>query len=279
MLKLLMLSALIATSAADAETLQERVVHNDSTAYRLAEAPHDGAGPLNYTGMLNSDVLESNFLFLHAGVLLPKGGIGHHFHHKMEEMYVILNGEAEFTINGRTSRLKGPIAVPCKMGQSHAIYNHTDEPLQWLNFAVSQEKGRYDAFNLGDSRVGALLDRVAIFVSAPLGRDQLRDSRHRDAEAGILYQRALRRQVFSTSWAFLDHMLVPAGKETTRRTLDENEEVWYVMKGAGTLHVGREKVAIKAGDAIALRFGEEVSFANDGQSAFELVGIGIEKSE
>ena len=43
-------------------------------------------------------------------------------------MYVIFNNEAEFTINGRTSQLKGPAAAPCKMGQSHAIYNHTDKP-------------------------------------------------------------------------------------------------------------------------------------------------------
>ena len=61
---------------------------------------------MGFTQLIGRDALSTNFLYLHAGVINAKGGIGHHFHHSIEEMYVILNGEAEFTINGRTSRLK-----------------------------------------------------------------------------------------------------------------------------------------------------------------------------
>jgi len=262
-----------------AETLEERIVFNDPANYKLAEAAHDGAGALNYTGLLDHTTLSTNFLFLHAGVLLPKGGIGHHFHHKMEEMYFILDGEAQFTINGRTSNLKGPVAVPCKMGQSHAIYNQTDQPVRWLNFAVSSKGGRsYDAFNLGDDRVGVALDEIPVFVTAPLVREKLRDKRHRDAEAGVLYRRALRSQVFSTPWAFLDHMVIPPDKVTGKRILEEEEEVYYVMAGKGIILIGKEKATIKAGDAIAIRFGEELSFANESDGDLELLAIGVAKS-
>ncbi len=275
---LLIFSFLAIVAICDAEPLKERIVVNDPAGYRHAESAHGGAGALDYMGVLKSSDLSSNFLFLHVGVLLPKSGIGHHFHHKMEEMYVILDGEAEFTINGRTSLLQGPAAVPCKMGQSHAIYNKSDKPVRWLNFAVGSEKGRYDNFDLDDDRVGAPLDPIPVFVSASLVREKLRDEKHRDAEAGVLYRRALRPQVFSTPWAFLDHMLVPAGKTTTKRTLEEEEEVWYVMNGSGAVRVGGEQTEMKMGDAIAVRLGEELSFANEGKGDFELMAIGIGKS-
>ncbi len=41
----------------------------------------------------------------------------------MEEMFVIFDGEAQFTIDGRTSRCAPRAGAPCRMGQSHAIYN------------------------------------------------------------------------------------------------------------------------------------------------------------
>ena len=94
----------------------------------------------------------------------------------------------------------------------------------------------------------------------------------------MLYRRALRSQVFSTPWAFLDHMLLPPGKATAKRTLEEEEEVYYVMAGVGTIQIGKEKAAIKAGDAIAIRFGEELSFANESAADLELLAIGVAKS-
>ena len=98
----------------------------------------------------------------------------------MEKMYVIFNNEAEFTINGRTSQLKGPAAAPCKMGQSHAIYNHTDKPTEWMNIAVGTVKGKYDAFNLNDDRVGAQLNDPPVFVNF---RFDLMEGRERSTTA------------------------------------------------------------------------------------------------
>jgi hypothetical protein len=46
------------------------------------------------------------------------------------------------------------------MGDAHAIYNSAKEPVRWLNFAVSKTKGQADNFDLGDTRVGAVIDRV-----------------------------------------------------------------------------------------------------------------------
>src|SRR5438046_10517798 len=111
--------------------------------------------------------------FLHRDCNQPKIVIRHHFHNHMEEMFVILDGQAQFTIDGRTSLLQGPAAAPCRMGHSHAIYNPTDRPIQWMNIAVGSIKGKYDNFDLGDDRAGAPLDAKPVFISTRFGAPDL----------------------------------------------------------------------------------------------------------
>ncbi len=60
------------------------------------------------------------------------------------------------------------------MGDSHGIYNPTNESVRWLNFAVSDKKGGRDNYDLNDSRVGASLDPVPVFVSARLEKEKLK---------------------------------------------------------------------------------------------------------
>lgn len=158
--------------------LTNRIAHTDPSKYRLVKSIHGGApAGLNFMGLFDARTMETNLIFLHRGVLPPKGGIGHHFHHQMEEMFVIFDNEAEFTINGRTSLLKGPAGAPCRMGFSHAIYNPTDKPTQWMNIAVGAVRGRYDAEDLGDDRIGAPLDPKPVFTHMRLDPQLLREVR------------------------------------------------------------------------------------------------------
>ena len=83
-------------------------------------------------------------------------------------MFVIFDGEAQFTIDGRTSTLKGPAGAPARMGHSHAIYNATDKPVEWMNINVTAFRGVYDAFDLSDGRVGAPLDPIPQFMTMQL---------------------------------------------------------------------------------------------------------------
>src|SRR5882724_13564533 len=123
------------------EPLAQRIVHTDPAKYRASPSVHHGPGQLDYMALFDSHSLDTNLYFLHRGVIEPKSGIGHHFHNNCEEMFVIFDGEAQFTIDGRTSLLKGPAGAPCRLGHSHAIYNPTDKPIQWMNINVSSVKG------------------------------------------------------------------------------------------------------------------------------------------
>src|SRR3954471_20901463 len=100
-----------AQSPAATGGLAQRIVPPDAAAYRTAPAVHGGAGSMSFTALLNRGALTPEFNFLHRGVIPAGSGIGHHFHNVVEEMFVILDGEAQFTIDGRSATVKGPVGV------------------------------------------------------------------------------------------------------------------------------------------------------------------------
>ena len=121
--------------------LAQRIAHTDPAKARVSPSVHVGAGPMNIQSLLENDATDTNLWFLHRGTIEPKGGIGAHFHNQCEEMFVILDGEAQFTIDGHASLIKGPAGAPVRMGNSHAIYNPTDRRVQWMNINVAAIKG------------------------------------------------------------------------------------------------------------------------------------------
>jgi mannose-6-phosphate isomerase-like protein (cupin superfamily) len=279
------LMPLRAQSPAASGALSQRVVHTDPVAYRPAPAVHGGAGTMSFTALLNRGAVTPEFNFLHRGVIPAGAGIGHHFHNVVEEMFVILDGEAQFTIDGRTASVKGPAGVLCRTGHSHAIYNPGPAPVQWMNLNVSLIADVYDNFDLGDTRVGAALDAIPTFMTMRLDRSQLRaaGSRGRGAPApvdpkAILSRRVLGPAVFSTTWSYVDHVLVPPGATTPELRHDGVGEAYYVLGGEGTISIkGVESgtASVRAGDAIPVRIGESTRFANTGAAPLELFVMGV----
>lgn len=258
--------------------LAQRIAHTDPSKYRPSPGVHGGPGQLDYMGLFNATSLDTNLFFLHRGVIQPKSGIGAHFHNQCEEMFVIFDGEAQFTIDGRTSVLKGPAGAPVRMGHSHAIYNHTDRPVQWMNINVSARKGVYDAFDLSDGRVGAPLDPIPTFMTMRLDRAMLRPAAAPApvaAKGAVQYRRALAPSVFLGPWAYVDHLLLEPGSATTPQTHQDIGEFYYVMNGEGTVMVGSETASIKAGDAVPIMLNQAKSFENTGSAPLELLVVGV----
>jgi mannose-6-phosphate isomerase-like protein (cupin superfamily) len=268
---------------------ERRVVHTDPAAYRPSPAVHGGAGTMAFTALLNRGAVTPEFNFLHRGEIPAGAGIGHHFHNTVEEMFVILDGEAQFTVDGRTATVKGPAGVICRTGHSHAIYNASSKPLQWVNLNVSLNAGVYDNFDLGDTRVGAPLDAIPTFMVMRLDRDLIRPAggRGRGAAAAsaapaqtVLTRRSLGPSVFSTTWAYIDQVLVPPGASTAELKHDAVGEAYLVLAGNGTVTVKgttSETAPVKTGDALPIRIGETSSFTNSGSEPLELFVMGVAK--
>ena len=284
-MKVFLLMLLFFTSAAaQKKPLAERIGHTTPEGLRTIQAVHGGAGEMAYMTLLGRDALTTNLLFVHRGVLHPGGGIGHHFHNRMEEMYVIFDNEAEFTIDGRTSTVQGPAGAPCRQGSSHGIYNPTDRPTQWMNIAVSSVKRKYDAFDLGDDRVGVPKDPVPVFMTMRLDRRLLKSTERLHGGTGtVLYRRALSPEVFRTNWAYVDHLLLPPGTALGKHRHQGVEEVFYVMHGSGTFRLGmgnREEAApVSEGDAVPVLLGEAHSVASGRDSSLELMIIGVAREK
>src|SRR3954463_808179 len=112
--------------------LAERIAHTDPSRYNHLPAVHNGSGPMDYMPLNDARRgdkfhLGSNLLFIHRGVLPPGGGIGEHFHNTTEEMFVIFDGEAEFTIDSRTAVMKGPAGGAARVGESPRLTHQSKE--------------------------------------------------------------------------------------------------------------------------------------------------------
>lgn len=227
--------------------------------------------------LIPGNAMTVNLNFVHRCQMMPKGGgVGHHFHNQNEEMFVIFDGEAEFTIDGHTSVLNGTVGAPVRMGHSHAIYNATDKPVESMNINVASVKGQYDAFDLDDAREGAVKEAKPVFMAMRLDKATLRARENYHGGSGtVRYRRALDPTVFLTNWSYMDHLLITPGASEGMHRHPGLEEIYYVIAGEGEARVNGESVAIHKGDAVPVMLNEAHSFVNSGTQDLELMIIGV----
>jgi mannose-6-phosphate isomerase-like protein (cupin superfamily) len=189
-------SAFLASSSLAQTKLEARIGHTDPSKYKHSRS-HESAGDMACMLLVPPTALDINLNFMHRCQIMPGGGVGHHFHNSTEEMFIVFDGQAEFTIDGRTSALRGTVGAPVRMGHSHAIYNPSDKPVEFMNINIASIKGHYDAFNLADARVDAANDPVPVFMTMNLDKALLSpEQSYHGGQGTVRYRRALDSDVF-----------------------------------------------------------------------------------
>jgi mannose-6-phosphate isomerase-like protein (cupin superfamily) len=275
----LAMAALLAADTAlaqqPARPLAERIGHYSGDKARVFQGRGNDVGTSAFDTLLNGSSLSTPLVFLHRGRIDPRSGIGVQFHNRSEEMFFLLSGEAQFTINGRTSSLKAPVGVPSRMHDSDALYNPGDTPVEFMNIAVGLTK-QYDGFHTTDTRVGASLDKEPQFINVAFDRALLRPQEKMNGGSGtVQWRRTLPPSVFSTSWSYVDHVLIPPGASIGPAADPGMSEAVYVVSGQGTAGVNGESAPIRDGDAIPVDVGQSRVFAATGGAPLELIVVGI----
>jgi mannose-6-phosphate isomerase-like protein (cupin superfamily) len=288
--------------------LAERIGHTDQSKAFAGKNVHQGTGTLYMQTLLGRGAI-TGLNFMHHGPLMPKSSIGHHFHTNSDEMFLILDGDCEFTVNGQTALIEGPVGVPCKSGNSHAVYNPSDKPVDWVNFNVAvinpaeeagygpaaggggfQRRGAYNysadptgLFETADDRAGVTLEKKPTFIyTRRLTKDLLRPVVNMNGgKDTVFYRRALGPGAFASNWAFVDHLLIPAGASVGRHYHSGVDEVYFVIKGKGKVHVNDEWADLAYGDAVPVRAGEIHSLESTGTEPLEMIvyGVALEKGK
>jgi mannose-6-phosphate isomerase-like protein (cupin superfamily) len=289
--------------------LTERIGHTDQSKAMAGKNVHQGAGTLYMQTLLGRGAI-TGLNFMHHGPLMPKSSIGHHFHTNSDEMFLILDGDCEFTVNGQTALVKGPVGVPCKSGNSHAVYNPSNKPVDWVNFNVAitnpaeaaagygpavqgggfQRRSAYNysadptgLFETSDDRVGTTLEKNPTFIhTRQLTKNLLRPVVNMDGgNDTVFYRRALGPGAFASNWAFVDHLLIPVRASVGRHFHSGVDEVYLVIKGKGKVHVNDEVADIVYGDAVPVRAGEIHSLESSPTDPLEIIvyGVALEKGK
>ena len=134
------LPALIAGSHLAAAQQRQAQAHLPSEVYVFANLPVRRTDNLEYRPILQGQTIDACAFSVHESSLAPNSEPHPSHHHKGEEMFLILDGTIEVTINGTPSRVtRGSVAF-IGSGDEHGIRNVGETPAKYYVIELGPQK-------------------------------------------------------------------------------------------------------------------------------------------
>ena len=102
---------------------------------------HDGQGQIQIGRIFRQEKLQAPWHFLEYLVVPPGATIGEHRHGRDEEIYFILAGQAEMTVNGTRHDVKPGDFILNRPGWAHSLRNESSKDVKLLVIEVGIEDG------------------------------------------------------------------------------------------------------------------------------------------
>lgn len=172
---------------------------------------------------------------------IPVGGVsGEHLHTRTEEVYVLLSGRGEITLDGRPVPVRAGDAILTGLGTVHGLRNTGAEPLEWLVIEMPARAGRTAPGHAAPAHTApgpaAAGGRHAV-VTDLRGCGPVRPG-----------------AVFTGPLRTLEAAELTAGERATLRT-DGVEHTVFVTRGSGRAATGRVRLQLVPGRALTLPLG------------------------
>jgi quercetin dioxygenase-like cupin family protein len=102
-----------------------------------------------------------------------------------------------------------------------------------------------------------------------------------DGQGEIFCHRPFPGDVFEGPWNFVDYAVLPPGTSIGPHRHGDNEELYLVLEGRGTMHLDGRDFTVEAGHVIVNRRGGTHGLRNDGTTPLRLfvveIAVGTER--
>jgi mannose-6-phosphate isomerase-like protein (cupin superfamily) len=98
---------------------------------------------------------------------------------------------------------------------------------------------------------------------------------HSRGDEPVLFAEAFTGNDFEGDWGFVEYVTVPVGSAIPVHRHDQDEEIYFIIEGAGVLTLDGQEVQVGAGDLAACRLGSSHGLVNASQQEMKLIVVGI----
>ncbi|UKS30948.1 cupin domain-containing protein [Paenibacillus sp. HWE-109] len=114
------------------------IVRNYLKAETHDSVSHHGLGKVRGARLFDGTDFETPIKFLGYSEIPPGASIGYHGHRDDEEIYIVLAGSGQMTVNGETYRVRAGDVLLNKPWWKHGLENDGEAPLKAIIFEVGK---------------------------------------------------------------------------------------------------------------------------------------------